>query len=361
MTYDPFARGPFPVGVRTVQLTDTARQRRLLPTEIWYPATDTYAGQDIAESTRDSYELLPGFPAAWQEAVRDASPQPGRYPLVAFSHGFGGHRRQSTFLCTHLASHGYVVAALDHTGNTMFDVIQAVMTFQTSGQMPDANSLVHEFIALRPADIGFMIDSLIGGRAGEVANTIDAERIGMTGHSFGGWTTLAVTARDTRIRAALPLAPAGGASHMPVEPLRQSLSFDWGRDVPTLFLVAERDSLLPLAGMHELLRKTPGTKKMVVLRNADHMHFCDRVEEVHELFRMMPPPGDFERVAKMVPPISELCPGMHAYVFARGLGLAHMDAHLKGNESAALLLAGDIEAALARRGIAVQVARGDAH
>ena len=54
--------------------------------------------------------------------------------------------------------------------------------------------------------------------------------------------------------------------------------------------------------MHELLHKMPGSKKMVVLRNADHMHFCDRVEEVHELFRTMPPPGDFARVAKTVPP-----------------------------------------------------------
>ncbi len=361
MTYDPFTRGPFPVGVRTVQLTDAARRHRLLPTEIWYPAADAYAGQDVAESTRDSYELLPGFPAAWQEAVRDASARAGTYPLVAFSHGFGGHRRQSTFLCTHLASHGYVVAALDHTGNTMYDVIQAVMTFQASGQMPDANALVHEFIALRPADIRFMLDSLISGQAGDIADAVDANRIGMSGHSFGGWTTLAVTACDRRIRAALPLAPAGGSSHMPVEPLRQSLSFDWGRDVPTLFLVAERDSLLPLAGMHELLSKTPGTKKMVILRNSDHMHFCDRVEEVHELFRMMPPPGDFERVAKTVPPITELCPGEHAYVFARGLGLAHMDAHLKRNEPAARLLAGDIESVLAQRGIAVQVASAASH
>jgi len=34
---------------------------------------------------------------------------------------FGGHRRQSTFFCTHLASHGYVVAAADHTGNTTLE------------------------------------------------------------------------------------------------------------------------------------------------------------------------------------------------------------------------------------------------
>lgn len=352
MTYDPFARGPFPVGVRTVQLTDAARQQRLLPTEIWYPATAASAGRDLDAASRDTYELLPGFPPAWQDAVRDAALQPGRYPLVAFSHGYGGHRRQSTFLCTHLASHGYVVAALDHTGNTVIDIVQMVLQLQAGGAMPDPNSAIQEFIALRPADVAFMIDRVLAG-AGEVGGAVDAERIGMSGHSFGGWTTLALAARDRRVRAALPLAPAGGSSSLPVQLLQQALRFDWGRDVPTLYLVADRDSLLPLSGMQELFAKTRGTKRMVVLKNADHMHFCDRVEEVHELFRMMPPPGDFERIAKLVPPITELCSGEQAYRFVRGLGLAHMDAYLKGNESAANLLAGDLRATLAAREVAV--------
>jgi len=354
MTYDPFARGPFPVGVRTASLTDPARQR-LLPTEIWYPATDAYTGRDVAPSTRDTYELLPGFPPVWQEAVRDAAARPGSYPLIAFSHGFGGHRRQSTFLCTHLASHGYVVAAPDHTGNTIFDVIQMVMALQSGAAMPDPTTIVKEFIAARPADIRFLIDRTLNGTAGDLASIVDPDRIGMTGHSFGGWTTLAVTACEPRIGAALPLAPAGGSSPLPAELLQRSLNFEWGRDVPTLFLVAERDSLLPLAGMRELFTKIRGTKQMVVLKNADHMHFCDRAEEVHELFRMMPPPGYFERIAKTVPPITDLCPGKHAYEFVRGLGLAHMDAYLKADESAARFLAGDIAAALAARGISVQV------
>jgi len=79
--YDPFARGPFPVGVRTLELS---RGGRLLPVELWYPATDEYAGRDVAEATRDRYELIPGFPFVWQEAVRDATPRRGRHALVAF-------------------------------------------------------------------------------------------------------------------------------------------------------------------------------------------------------------------------------------------------------------------------------------
>ena len=69
------------------------------------------------------------------------------------------------------------------------------------------------------------------------------------------------------------------------------------------------------------------------------------------MFRMMPPPGDFEKVAASVRPIGELCPPDRAYEFVRGLTLAHMDAHLKRNESAARLLASDLHRALAGRGI----------
>ena len=56
-----------------------------------------------------------------------------------------------------------------------------------------------------------------------------------------------------------------------------------------------------------------------------------------------------------VPAMSELCPGDHAYTYLRGLGLAHMDAHLRDVEAAAELLAEDLALALKQRGIAVQV------
>jgi predicted dienelactone hydrolase len=356
MSYDPFARGALPVGVRSFTLTDRARDGRLLPIEVWYPATAAHQGADLVEASQDSYEVLPGFPAVTQQAVRDAAPLEGSYPLVAFSHGFGGHRRQSTFLCTHLASHGYVVAACDHTGNTIMDVMQLALMARSGGTIPDTDESLRDFIAARPADVVTMLDHLLADAAPDLRAVIDPERIGMTGHSFGGWTTLMVTARDPRIRAAMPLAPAGGSSWMPVEALKSALEFEWGREVPTLFLVADRDTLLPLDGMQELLAQTPSRgKRMVVLENTDHMHFCDRAAEVHEMFRMMPPPGAFEEAARRCPPITELTAPDDAYLAMRGLGVAHMDAALKAHEGAARLFSGDLAATLAERGVRVAV------
>ena len=178
----------------------------------------------------------------------------------------------------------------------------------------------------------------------------------MTGHSFGGWTTLMAVARDTRIRAALPLAPAGGRAAVSPDLLRGTPDFSWGRSVPTLYLVAERDTLLPLDGMHELVARTPDPRRLAVLKNADHMHFCDRVEETHEMFRLLPQVGLFAEIMKQIRPIAELCPGAHAYDFVCGLGLAHMDAALKQDPGAERVLAGDLEALLAERGIEIEVA-----
>lgn len=355
MKYDPFSRGPHPVGVRSVDLTDAARSR-YLPVEVWYPASREYAGKDTDEATLDRYDLLPGFPPLAQQAVREASEADGRFPLVLFSHGFGGHRRQSTFLSTHLASHGYVVAAMDHTGNTIIDMAQFTMQVMMGAPMPDTGPMVDELIEARPLDARFVLDRLLAGDAGIARERIDADRVGMSGHSFGGWTTLQTTGKDRRIRAALPLAPAGGSSPLPAEPLIRALDLAWGREVPTFFLVADRDTLLPVEGMHELMARTPGTPRMAILTGADHMHFCDQVEATHEMFRSMPPPGPFTDIAKKVPPVGELCPGTHAYDFNGGLGLAHMDAVLKGSEEAAAFLASDLERVFAERGIGVRLA-----
>jgi predicted dienelactone hydrolase len=350
MSYDPFARGPLPVGVRTFQWSDPARADRPLAVEVWYPATDAHRGQDVAEATRDQYELIPGFPPSWQEAVRDGAPRAERYPLVIFSHGYGAHRRQSTFLCSHFASHGYVVAAMDHTGNTVFEIVQMMMAAQMGTLPPiDVEPHLSELMPARPADASFVIDRLLAGAA-EGVPAVDPDRIGMGGHSFGGWTTLATAGRDPRIRAALPLAPAGGTSLLPTRALGDALDFAWRRPVPTLYLVADGDTLLPLPGMRELYARTPSPKRMLVLTNADHMHFCDQIEQIHELFRMMPPPI-FDQLAPSIRPIEELCAPDGAYHFTRGLGLAHMDAHVRGLEAAAAFLAGDLVATLAARGV----------
>src|SRR5206468_2293870 len=54
--YDPFERGRFPVGVRTIEALDSGRNR-LFNCEIWYPATVAHAGEDLAFETQDAFSV----------------------------------------------------------------------------------------------------------------------------------------------------------------------------------------------------------------------------------------------------------------------------------------------------------------
>jgi predicted dienelactone hydrolase len=282
-------------------------------------------------------------------AVRNTSAQSGTFPLIIFSHPSGGHRRTATFLCTHLSSHGYVVAALDHSE------VVAVELARRDGETDEQKTARAEaWIANRVPDIRFLLDHLLNGAAWDSETNFDPSQIGIVGHSFGGWTALAATDVESRIRAVVALAP-GGSSQPKAGILRVKLTFTRGRDVPTLYLVAENDTSLPLAGMYELFARTPATKQMVILRRADHLHFMDNVEEVHETVRKMHFTGELAWLPKEMRPIAELCSGEQAYLFVRGLTLCHMDAILRRQEEAQRFLLGDMEAELAKRGVEVIV------
>jgi len=301
--YDPFIRGRFPVGVRTIPAFDTARERSF-PCEIWYPAAAQHAGQDISPATQDVFPIPLFGTQRSQMAVRDAVALPGTYPLIIFSHSSGAGRRSATFLCTHLSSHGYVVAALDHS-----EVVVPELGRRAGETEEQKNARWEAVIKSRVPDVQFLLDHLFSTWDSEAK--LDRTQIGIVGHSFGGWTALAAPDAEQRIRAVVALAP-GGASQRKPGILPVTLAFNWERDVPTLYLVAENDTSLPLTGMYEIFARTPATKQMIILRRADHVHFMDNVEEMHEAFRKMPLSGELALIQREMRSIAELCSGEQA-------------------------------------------------
>ena len=367
-SYDPFARGPHPVGVRSETWRDAGRGCSL-DLEIWYPAPDTYAGQDLDDATRDHF-VVPGLSGeegatATQSALRDAEMLPGRGHAVLLSHGFAGHRRESSFMATHLASHGFLVVSADHPGGTYADIDALLSSTRREGRQDFSRAdIMPALVEGRRRDIPFMIEAVIE------RFDVDGTRLGITGASFGGWTSLYAPGLDARIRASAPMCPSGGDS--PAYPrdrnvARDALDFEPKSSTAHLFMVADRDTWLPLYGEIELFRRTPGPKRMFVLERADHNHFVDNVAAGHEWLRDFtasladveePGGSNWAAMAEQMVPYEALCREEEAHTCWRGLCAAHMDAHLRANRDALEFWRGDVLGALARRGIDVMELRG---
>jgi len=212
----PTQAGPYSVGIKRITFTKPSvtmpdRQRALL-TEIWYPATAGTGPTDQHPGGKLDAPLADG--------VRNL-------PLVMFSHGSCGYQEQSVFFTSYLASQGFVVAAPPHPGNTTTDCL-------TGGDTPAAEA---DSLANRPADIMFVIDSLLALNADPTSfffGAIDPSRIGMSGHSFGGLTTLLVSAMDARVVAGLAMAPVAEGIEAQVASIR----------IPTMVEVGTLDGLL---------------------------------------------------------------------------------------------------------------------
>lgn len=343
--YNPFNRGPFPVGVLTQNFHDSKRSRTL-PTEIWFPATDEFKNKDFDETTKDKY-LMGDIPSS-QNAVRDADIHEGVYPLIVFSHGHGAHRRLTSHLCTHLASHGYIVAAPDHLGNTYLDLLNYKEQIQ-KGTPQNLEELDRQIFMNRPIDIKFIIDCMTSDKIKIPLKMIDVSRIGVAGYSYGGWTVLMVASSDSRISAVLPIASLGGniPGSSELNPLSQFLNLNWKHNIATLYLAAQNDTIIDVRSIHEMFKLTLDPKEMIVLLHADHLHFCKEVESTHNLIQKQPELffGDVplaQKIKEQMLPFDKLCSAEEGHAFLQGLGLAHMDAHLKKNLNAIEILSGDI-------------------
>ena len=122
--HDPSLPGPFEVGVTTVTWYDADRDRSLL-VDIWYPAIPEAGAAPHAYPLALAEDVvlgeLPSGLGVVEDAAADLSGAP--YPVVLFSHGNNGMRFQNLFQGEHLASHGYVFVAPDHTGNLVIDSV----------------------------------------------------------------------------------------------------------------------------------------------------------------------------------------------------------------------------------------------
>ncbi|MEY3300018.1 MAG: hypothetical protein RLZZ597_3278 [Cyanobacteriota bacterium] len=109
----------------------------------------------------------------------------GPVPVVVISHGLGDQPQSFLDIAAHVASHGFVAALPEHIGSN-FVQQQALLSGLTQESFR-----AQEFID-RPLDVTFLLDELSRRNAADFGGRLDLNRVTVAGHSFGGYTALAL-------------------------------------------------------------------------------------------------------------------------------------------------------------------------
>ena len=113
----------------------------------------------------------------------------GKTPVIVASHGLASNRKHFEKIARHLTSYGYVVAVPEHIGSNYTH-----FTDMLEGLNRSIFNL-NEFID-RPKDVSFVLDELERRNQREFKGKLDLERVGVLGHSFGGYTALALAGAE---------------------------------------------------------------------------------------------------------------------------------------------------------------------
>lgn len=272
-------------------------QRYLIPLGLALALSTSVLAQPAkAPAAAETYERGPGSYAVatvsydWVDAARSRKvpvkiyyPEKGQgpFPVIIFSHGLGGSRDGYEYLGRHWASHGYVSVHVQHLGSD-----DAVWKESKELAKDLARAAAKPGNAVeRPKDVSFVLDRVaaLDRDVSPLKGRLDLRAIGMAGHSFGAWTTLAVAGQmlgplqrsslaDPRVKAAIEMSA-------PV-PRNADLDRAYGKiNVPILHMTGTLDDS-PIGDTNAAERRVPFDhiqapgQYLVIFQGGDHMIFA---------------------------------------------------------------------------------------
>ncbi|XP_066962919.1 platelet-activating factor acetylhydrolase-like isoform X4 [Macrobrachium rosenbergii] len=242
----PVPKGPFVVGCTDIMVgrsKEGTLMRLYYPTNVTDPMskmdkwTPWYLGEEytkgmasfMAPSISSLFSMLFNWqmrgaliPAIWEEPMMDK-----KFPVVVFSHGLSANRSIYSTVCTELSSHGFVVAAVEHRDTSACasftlseDGSKEHILFRTLQPNEKEYDLRNQQIKIRVQESVRALDVLEKLEQGKVTNELPSKfdlqqlcgRLDLTmpimsGHSFGGGTTICTLSKDKRFKVGVALDP----------------------------------------------------------------------------------------------------------------------------------------------------------
>src|SRR4051812_20905774 len=259
-------------------------------------ASSLFALPAQAPAAVETYERGPGSYAVstvsydWVDAARNRKvpvkiyyPEKGQgpFPVIIFSHGLGGSRDGYEYLGQQWASHGYVSVHVQHLGSD-----DAVWRGSKEPARDLAQAAANPRIAVeRPKDVSFAIDRVtaLNRDVSPLRGRLDLRSIGIAGHSFGAWTTLAVAGQGLGPRQETSLAdPRVKAAVEMSAPVPRNADLDRAYakvTIPVLHMTGTLDDS-PIGDIKAAERRVPFDRihapdqYLVTFQGGDHMTFA---------------------------------------------------------------------------------------
>ena len=136
----------------------------------------TWELSDRSRNPQRSFKVLVFPPQQWRET---------QTPIVVISHGLASRPEDFANIAKQLASNGYLVALPDHIGSNQQHLQDMLEGYQREIYT------VNDFID-RPLDVSHVLDELEKRNQSDFDGRLNLQRVGVIGHSFGGYTALAL-------------------------------------------------------------------------------------------------------------------------------------------------------------------------